>query len=146
MWLTGRLAPDFKTIADFRKDNGPAIRDSCRRFVDLCRRLELFSHALDPKQSQVGRGDQVARALFSTWAFRRERSSADYPRQGNDYPDERCGQGQQRHEGWVGYGAPGVMRRDSHVAVVVSANDGHVRRWAGAPIHATTAFGHDAND
>jgi hypothetical protein len=46
MWLTGRLAPDFKTIADFRKDNGPAIRATCRRFVDLCRRLELFSHAL----------------------------------------------------------------------------------------------------
>ena len=46
MWLTGRLAPDFKTIADFRKDNGPAIGATCRRFVDLCRRLELFTHAL----------------------------------------------------------------------------------------------------
>ena len=46
MWLTGRLAPDFKTIADFRKDNGSAIRATCRRFVDLCRRLELFTHAL----------------------------------------------------------------------------------------------------
>ena len=34
MWLTGRLAPDFKTIADFRKDNGPAIRATCRRFID----------------------------------------------------------------------------------------------------------------
>jgi transposase len=46
MWLTGRLAPDFKTIADFRKDNGPAIRATCRRFIDLCRRLALFSHAV----------------------------------------------------------------------------------------------------
>jgi transposase len=46
MWLTQRLAPDFKTIADFRKDNGKAIRAVCRRFVDLCRRLELFTHAL----------------------------------------------------------------------------------------------------
>src|SRR3984885_2615510 len=46
MWLSGRLAPDFKTIADFRKDNGPAIRATCRRFVDLCRKLELFTHAL----------------------------------------------------------------------------------------------------
>jgi transposase len=45
MWLTGRLAPDFKTIADFRKDNGPAIRAACRQFVALCRRLELFAHA-----------------------------------------------------------------------------------------------------
>ena len=46
MWLTGRLAPDFKTIADFRKDNGPAIRATCRRFVLLCRELDLFSEAV----------------------------------------------------------------------------------------------------
>src|SRR6201997_5683088 len=46
MWLTQRLAPDFKTIADFRKDNGPAIRGACRQFVALCRRLDLFSHAM----------------------------------------------------------------------------------------------------
>jgi transposase len=46
MWLTGRLAPDFKTIADFRKDNGAAIRRVCREFVVLCRRLNLFSQAL----------------------------------------------------------------------------------------------------
>jgi transposase len=46
MWLTRRLAPDFKTIADFRKDNGPAIRASCRQFIALCRRLALFTHAL----------------------------------------------------------------------------------------------------
>ena len=45
MWLTGRLAPDFKTIADFRKDNGEAIRLVCREFVMLCRKLELFSDA-----------------------------------------------------------------------------------------------------
>src|SRR5690349_4021617 len=45
MWLTGRLAPDFKTIADFRKDNGPAIRATCRRFVLLCRELDLLSDA-----------------------------------------------------------------------------------------------------
>src|SRR4030081_2522521 len=43
MWLTGRLMPDFKTIADFRKDNGPAIRATCRQLVMLCRRLDLFS-------------------------------------------------------------------------------------------------------
>jgi transposase len=43
MWLTGRLAPDFKTIADFRRDNGPAIRATCRRFVLLCRELDLLT-------------------------------------------------------------------------------------------------------
>ena len=45
MWLTGRLAPDFKTIADFRKDNGEAIRLVCREFVMLCRKLKLFANA-----------------------------------------------------------------------------------------------------
>src|ERR1700709_604069 len=45
MWLTGRLAPDFKTIADFRRDNGKGIRGACRRFVELCRDLKLFSQA-----------------------------------------------------------------------------------------------------
>jgi len=45
MWLTGRLAPDFKTIADFRKDNGEAIRLVCREFVMLCRKFNLFANA-----------------------------------------------------------------------------------------------------
>jgi len=45
MWLTGRLAPDFKTIADFRKDNGIAIRLVRRQFVILCRNLNLFANA-----------------------------------------------------------------------------------------------------
>ena len=45
MWLTERLAPDFKTIADFRKDNGEAIRLVCREFVMLCKKLKLFADA-----------------------------------------------------------------------------------------------------
>lgn len=46
MWLTERLTPDHKTIADFRKDNGKGIRGVCREFVELCRRLELFTQAV----------------------------------------------------------------------------------------------------
>lgn len=46
MWLTGRLMPDHKTIANFRKDNGPVIRKVCRQFVVLCQQLNLFSDAL----------------------------------------------------------------------------------------------------
>lgn len=46
MWLTGRLAPDFKTIADFRKNNGEAIRLVCREFVMLCKKLNLLSAKL----------------------------------------------------------------------------------------------------
>jgi transposase len=45
MWLTGRLAPDFKTIADFRRDNGDAIRAVCRQFVTLCREIGLIGGA-----------------------------------------------------------------------------------------------------
>ena len=48
MWLTGRLSPDFKTIADFRRDNGKGIRNACRRFVLMCRQLKLFTHAIVP--------------------------------------------------------------------------------------------------
>src|SRR5262245_603883 len=43
MWLLGRLAPDHKTIADFRKDNGIAIRKVCARFVELCREMGLLA-------------------------------------------------------------------------------------------------------
>jgi transposase len=42
MWLTGRLVPDHKTIADFRRRNGPAIRKTCAKFVDLCRRIGVL--------------------------------------------------------------------------------------------------------
>lgn len=46
MWLTGRLAPDHKTIADFRRENGSAIQAACAQFVVFCRQLGLFGTAL----------------------------------------------------------------------------------------------------
>ncbi len=46
MWLTGRLAPDFKTISDFRKDNGPAIQGVCAKFVEVCVDLGMFKRAV----------------------------------------------------------------------------------------------------
>ena len=46
MWMTRRLAPDFKTIANFRKDNGKAIRNVCRQFIVVCQQLDLFSDAV----------------------------------------------------------------------------------------------------
>lgn len=46
MWLTERLAPDFKTIADFRQHNGKAIQATCRDFVLICRRLGLFTQSV----------------------------------------------------------------------------------------------------
>ncbi len=45
MWLLGRLSPDHKTIADFRKDNGEAIRKLCAQFVEICRQVGLLATA-----------------------------------------------------------------------------------------------------
>ena len=46
MWLTGRLAPDHKTIANFRREHGPAIQAACAQFIVLCRQIGLFAQAL----------------------------------------------------------------------------------------------------
>lgn len=46
IWLTGRLAPDFKTIADFRRDNGPAIRRVCAQFIAFCRGIDLLDASI----------------------------------------------------------------------------------------------------
>lgn len=46
MWLLERLSPDFKTIANFRKDNGKGIKNVCRKFVELCRQLNMFDDAI----------------------------------------------------------------------------------------------------
>ena len=53
MWLTGRLASDHKTIADFRKDNGPATRQACALFVELCRRIGVLNGA-SSRRSIIG--------------------------------------------------------------------------------------------
>lgn len=45
MWLLGRLAPDFKTIADFRKNNGAGIKNTCKAFVEICRQLNMFDNS-----------------------------------------------------------------------------------------------------
>ena len=70
MWLTGRLAPDFKTIADFRKDNGPAIRAVCSQFVVLCRELGLFTRAVvaidGSKFKAVNNRDKITRSPRSS--------------------------------------------------------------------------------
>src|SRR5262245_10636985 len=53
MWLLGRLIPDHKTIADFRKDNGAAIRKVCAQFVALCRELGLLPEKIESRAAQV---------------------------------------------------------------------------------------------
>ena len=62
MWLTGRLAPDFKTIADLRHDNSEGIHNVCRRFVQLCRDLQLFTQSTWPSTAASSRRSIVATA------------------------------------------------------------------------------------
>ena len=77
MWLLGRLAPDFKTIADFRKDNGDAIKEVCAEFVLLCKRMNLFSDtevAIDgSKFKTVNNADRA----FSKGKIKRRRENID---------------------------------------------------------------------
>ena len=71
MWLTGRLAPDFKTIADFRRANGAGIRNTCGRFVALCRELKLFS-----RPSSLSTAASSRRSTAATATSRPARSTA----------------------------------------------------------------------
>jgi transposase len=75
MWLTGRLVPDHKTIADFRKDNGRAVRQVCARFVALCRTMGLFAEAsvaIDGSKFKAGnnRDRNFTRAKMQHWGAR----------------------------------------------------------------------------
>ena len=86
MWLTGRLVPDHKTIADFRKDNGQAIRKACARFIMLCRTLGLFgelSVAIDGSKFKAvnNRDKNFTRAKMERRMAQIEESVARYLRQ-----------------------------------------------------------------
>jgi transposase len=86
MWLTGRLVPDHKTIADFRKDNGKAIRKVCARFILLCRTLGLFeevSVAIDGSEFKAvnNRDKNFTRAKMDRRLAQIEESVARYLRQ-----------------------------------------------------------------
>jgi Transposase domain (DUF772) len=66
MWLLGRLAPDHKTIADFRKDNGLALRKVCARFVELCREMGLLATASVGHRWQQVQGREQSRQELHT--------------------------------------------------------------------------------
>ena len=86
MWLTWRLAPDFKTIANFRRDNGPAIRAACAQFVLLCRQLGLFTRAVvaidGSKFKAVNNRDKnfTVPSWLSAWSRSTPASFATWPR------------------------------------------------------------------
>ena len=83
MWLLGRLVPDHKTVADFRKDNGRAIRQVCARFVELCREMGLLataSVAIDGSKFKAvnNRDRNVTRAKVERRRAQLEESVARY--------------------------------------------------------------------
>jgi transposase len=61
MWLTGRLIPDHKTIADFRKDSGPGIKQVCVQFIELCRLMGLLTQTSVCDRWQQVQGSQYPR-------------------------------------------------------------------------------------
>ena len=98
IWLTGHLAPDFKTIADFRKDNGKAIREVCRSFVAVCRDLRLrpseASVAIDGSQFKaVNARDKNFTEAKMKRRLERIEESALHGAIGDCRPSWRCGAG-----------------------------------------------------
>ena len=65
MWLLGRLVPDHKTIADFRKDNGAAIRKVCAHFIALCRAMGLLTQAKVAIDGSVQGSEQPRQELHA---------------------------------------------------------------------------------
>src|ERR1700733_7441340 len=97
MWLVGRLAPDHKTIADFRKDNGRAIRQVCARFVALCRTMGLLTEAsvaIDGSKFKAvnNRDKNFTRARWSG-AWRRSRRASRAILSSSTLPTARSRQG-----------------------------------------------------
>lgn len=77
MWLLGRLAPDFKTIADFRRDNSKGIQSVCRQFVLLCKRLDLLSDDTVAVDGSKFKAVNNADRAFSKGKMKRRREKID---------------------------------------------------------------------
>jgi transposase len=71
MWLTSRLTPDFKTIADFRKNNSKAIVSVCRNFIELCRKLNLFDDAVITVDGSKFKGVNNKRRNYTKTSIKR---------------------------------------------------------------------------
>jgi transposase len=77
IWLTGRLAPDFKTIADFRRDNGPALRKVCQQFVALCRDINLLDASIVAIDSSKFKAVNAKAKSFTREKLRRRLGEID---------------------------------------------------------------------
>jgi transposase len=132
MWLTGRLAPDFKTIANFRVDNGPAIQKACAQFVLLCRQLGLFTRAVvaidGSKFKAVNNRDKnYTVAKVAKRLEQRVHNAPDQQVSLTD-PDARSMATSGRGTGMVGYNVQTAVDAEHHLIVAHEVtNQGHDR-------------------
>src|SRR5208337_2705529 len=130
MWLTSRLAPDHKTIADFRKDNGRAIRQVCARFVVLCRTMGLLTEAsvaIDGSKFKAvnNRDKNFTRAKMERRMAQIEDSVARYLQQLDTAdrqisltdPDARSMATSGRGSGVVGYNVQLAVETEHHLII-----------------------------
>ncbi len=127
MWLLGRLAPDHKTIADFRKDNGLALRKVCARFVELCREMGLLataSVAIDGSKFKAvnNRDKNFTRAKVQRRRAQLEESVARYLSQLDtaDRQESRSMATSGRGSGVVGYNVQVAVDTEHHLTIDLS--------------------------
>src|SRR5467141_1135966 len=130
MWLTGRLVPDHKTIADFRRDNGPAIKRVCAQFVALCRKLGLLAKASvaidgskfkavnsrDNNFTKGKLGRRLGQIEESVARYLSQLDTADQQISFTD-PDSRSMATSGRGSGMVGYNVQAVVDTTNHLIV-----------------------------
>ena len=109
MWLTGRLVPDHKTIADFWRENGPAVRRICAEFVELCRRIGVLkggSVAVDgepsSRRSTIATGTSHRPRSPAAWRIWRRRSAATSRRRTAPIGGKPATRGRRRSRIWPG--------------------------------------------
>jgi transposase len=93
MWLLRKLSPDFKTIADFRRDNAAALKGVCREFTLLCRKLQLFGGELVAIDGSQVQGRQQSAAQFQRSALEpgHQSAGAEDRRLSAEFGSSRCG-------------------------------------------------------
>ena len=120
MWPTGKLAPDFKTIADFRRDNGEAIRAACKQFVVLCRLVGLIAGAMvavdGSRFKAVNTRDKNYTPAAICLRLAQVESAPDRQISLTD-PDARAMATNGKGTGLVGYNVQAAVDANSHIVV-----------------------------